>query len=130
MPDDPDFERVKQTSLADLVRFAAASDDFNPIHYDLSAAREAGLEGVILPGLLKAGWLSDLGVSAMSHEWDLVEFEVSYRGLDYVGEASSVGGLRTMETDAVTELRLWSRDDAGVQTTVGHARFLRAGNQS
>lgn len=128
--DKPDFERVKQTSLADLVRFAAASEDFNPIHYDLAAARAAGLNGVILPGLLKAGWLSEVGVRAMSEEWDLAEFEVTYRGLDYVGEVATVGGSRGVETDGVVELSLWARNEAGEQTTVGRARFRRAGGQS
>ena len=39
------------------MRYAAASGDWNPIHYDHDAARRAGLEGVIVHGLLMAAWV-------------------------------------------------------------------------
>lgn len=38
-----------------LVRYAGASGDFNPIHYNDTAAREAGLPGVIAHGMLTMG---------------------------------------------------------------------------
>lgn len=44
-------------SRADLARYAEASGDRNPIHLDHDAARAAGLEGVIVHGLLMAAWL-------------------------------------------------------------------------
>ncbi|MEE9297510.1 MAG: MaoC family dehydratase N-terminal domain-containing protein [Acidimicrobiia bacterium] len=44
-------------SRADLVRYAAASGDWNPIHWDHDSARDAGLDGVIVHGLLMAAWL-------------------------------------------------------------------------
>lgn len=47
-------------SRVDLMRYAAASGDWNPIHYDHDAARRAGLEGVIVHGLLMAAWLGDV----------------------------------------------------------------------
>lgn len=39
----------------DLVRYAGASGDFNPIHYNDAAAEEAGLPGVIAHGMLTMG---------------------------------------------------------------------------
>lgn len=38
-----------------LVRYAGASGDFNPIHYNDTVAREAGLPGVIAHGMLAMG---------------------------------------------------------------------------
>lgn len=38
-----------------LVRYAAASGDFNPIHYNDAAAAAAGLPGVIAHGMLTMG---------------------------------------------------------------------------
>lgn len=38
-----------------LVRYAGASGDFNPIHYNDVVAREAGLPGVIAHGMLTMG---------------------------------------------------------------------------
>jgi acyl dehydratase len=37
---------------ADLIRYAAASGDFNPIHWSERTAREAGLPGVVAHGML------------------------------------------------------------------------------
>ena len=37
---------------AELIRYAGASGDFNPIHWSDSAARQAGLPGVIAHGML------------------------------------------------------------------------------
>src|SRR5690625_7012014 len=38
-----------------LVRYAGASGDFNPIHYNDTAAQQAGLPGVIAHGMLTPG---------------------------------------------------------------------------
>ena len=38
-----------------LVRYAGASGDFNPIHYNDTAAQDAGLPGVIAHGMLTMG---------------------------------------------------------------------------
>ncbi|MCI2265528.1 MaoC family dehydratase [Sediminivirga luteola] len=56
-------------SRADLVRYAGASGDVNPIHWNERFAREVGLDGVIAHGMLTmgqavsvlTGWLGDPG---------------------------------------------------------------------
>lgn len=42
-------------SRADLIRYAAASGDHNPIHWNERFAEEVGLEGVIAHGMLTMG---------------------------------------------------------------------------
>lgn len=44
-------------SRADLVRYAGASRDWNPIHWDHAAAVAAGLPGVVVHGLLQSAWV-------------------------------------------------------------------------
>ena len=46
----------KSASRADLVRYAAAAADFNPVHWDHRRAVESGVGGVICHGLLLAAW--------------------------------------------------------------------------
>lgn len=43
-------------SRADLVRYAAATRDWNPIHWDHEVAVAAGVSGVVVHGLLQAAW--------------------------------------------------------------------------
>jgi len=46
----------RAASRADLVRYAAATRDWNPIHWDHDAAVAAGLPGVVAHGLLQGSW--------------------------------------------------------------------------
>ncbi len=48
---------AKSASREDLVKYAAASHDWNPIHWDHQSAIAAGLNGVIVHGLLSAAWI-------------------------------------------------------------------------
>ncbi|WP_394939644.1 MaoC family dehydratase [Psychromicrobium sp. YIM B11713] len=48
-------ERSIEVSRADLVRYAGASGDFNPIHWNERFAREVELPGVIAHGMFTMG---------------------------------------------------------------------------
>jgi acyl dehydratase len=43
-------------SRADLIRYAAATRDWNPVHWDHDAGVAAGFPGVVVHGLLQAAW--------------------------------------------------------------------------
>ena len=49
---------VEKISRTDLVRYAGASGDFNPIHHDEEFARAAGNPTVFGHGMLTAGFLA------------------------------------------------------------------------
>ncbi|PFG18906.1 MaoC/PaaZ C-terminal domain-containing protein [Serinibacter salmoneus] len=49
------FTRTVALSRDRLVRYAAASGDFNPIHYNDTVATSVGLPGVIAHGMLTMG---------------------------------------------------------------------------
>lgn len=55
--------RVGPISRTDIVRYAGASGDFNPIHHDETFARRAGYRSVFGHGLLTAGILSAYATS-------------------------------------------------------------------
>jgi acyl dehydratase len=71
-------ERVYRVTRADLVRYAGASGDFNPIHWNERVATSVGLPGVIAHGMFTmalAGravtdWTGDPGA--------LVEYQVRF----------------------------------------------------
>jgi acyl dehydratase len=46
---------VGPITLTDLVRYAGASGDFNPLHHDDAYAREAGYTGPFAMGMFSAG---------------------------------------------------------------------------
>ena len=61
--------RTVELSRASLVRYAGASGDFNPIHWNERFAQSVGLPGVIAHGMLTMGtavqlvsdWVGDPG---------------------------------------------------------------------
>lgn len=69
----------KSASRADLIRYAAATRDWNPIHWDRAAARRAGLPGVVCHGLLMASWAAQGAARISRHPAPLEELRVRFR---------------------------------------------------
>ena len=66
-------------SRADLVRYAAATRDWNPIHWDHDAAVGAGVSGVVVHGLLQASWAFVAAGRLRNGERPLREAKVRFR---------------------------------------------------
>ncbi len=58
-----DLPASRSASRHDLVRYAAATRDWNPIHWDHAAAVAAGLGGVVVHGLLQSAWLTQVAAA-------------------------------------------------------------------
>ena len=114
-------ELVKHPTTRQLVQYAGASGDFYEIHYDQEYARSVALPGVILHGLLKAGYLGQLVTDWLSDRGTLKTFEVSYRGLDVPGRPYRCRGKITRVDGNEVELEIWGEDPEGKQTTIGTA---------
>lgn len=82
----------KSASRADLVRYAAASGDFNPVHYDHDSARAAGLPGVVVHGLLMAAWMTQVAGATAARPDPLAEFKVRFRNPLLPGARAVVSG--------------------------------------
>jgi hypothetical protein len=120
---------TKQPTTRQLVQYAGASGDFYEIHYDRPFAERAGLPGVILHGLLKAGWLGELVQSWAGPNAFIRHIEASYRGIDepgrpyhLKGKIVSVQASAEPASGGIVELEVWGEDAAGHRTTLGSAR--------
>jgi acyl dehydratase len=114
-------ELVKHPTTRQLVQYAGAQGDFYEIHYDQAYAQNVGLPGVILHGLLKAGFLAQLVTDWLGDQGTLETFEVSYRGVDMPGHPYRCRGRVTRADRNDVELEVWGEDDSGKRTTVGTA---------
>lgn len=114
-------ELVKQPTTRQLVQYAGASGDFYEIHYDQDFARSTGLPGVILHGLLKAGFLAQLVTSWAGPGGRLKAFDVSYRGLDLPGRPCRCRGVVKAVEAGTATLEVWTEDPDGNRTTLGTA---------
>jgi hydroxyacyl-ACP dehydratase HTD2-like protein with hotdog domain len=114
-------ELIKHPTTRQLVQYAGASGDFYEIHYDQEFARSVALPGVILHGLLKAGYLGQLITDWLGDRGTLKTFDVSYRGLDVPGQPYRCRGRVTRVNGNEVELEIWGEDPGGKKTTVGTA---------
>jgi acyl dehydratase len=91
---------------ADLVRYAAASGDHNPIHQDDSVARAVGLPGVIAHGMYTMA-LAARAVTAWFPEAEVVSLGAKFTNpvvvpaeggvdVEVTGEATEDDGLTTV----------------------------------
>ena len=71
---------VKCPTTMQLVKFAGASGDYYPIHYDKDFAQANGLPGVIVHGWLTLSFLGQMITDWMGESGTLVKLGGSYRG--------------------------------------------------
>ena len=76
--DTPPDRVVGPVTLTDIVRFAGAGGDFNPLHHDVIAARASGFPDVIAMGQFQAALLAGLLGDWVGVE-NVVEFSVRFR---------------------------------------------------
>ena len=104
-----DLEPVaKSASRSDLVKYAAASADFNPLHWDHDAARAAGLDGVVVHGLLMHAWLAQYAASLTPNDAPVATIKTRFRNALRPAAAAQVSGaVREIAADGGTaELKL------------------------
>lgn len=81
-----------------LVRYAGASGDFNPIHTVVPFAEEAGLGGVIAHGMMIMGFIGQAIGQWFSID-DLAKFSVRFKAMTKPGERITVRGNVVEEKD-------------------------------
>ena len=112
----PEF-RFGPVSRTDLVRYAGASGDFNPLHHDETFARAAGLPGVMAHGMFSAGLLGSF-LLAWVGERPIRRYRVRFLSPVWPGDILHAGGeiVSFSGTMALLALRLWREDGADVVT--------------
>ena len=87
------FEPLNKEEIthSQLVRYAGASGDFNPIHTVVPFAESAGLGGVIAHGMMIMGFVGQ-AIGQWFPVKDLAKFTVRFKAMTRPGEKISVHG--------------------------------------
>ncbi len=103
--------RQKSASRSDLVRYAAATRDWNPIHWDHGAAVAAGLDGVVVHGLLQAAWALEAACRNSEANRPLAKARLRFRSplspgipVDVLSEESESGYSVVISDESTTYL--------------------------
>ena len=115
--DSPVIRQVGPITATDIVRFAGAGGDFNPLHHDEAAARAAGFDSIIAMGQFSAGLIAGL-----LSDWVGIEnvraLEVRFVAPVYVGDLVELSA-------EVTEVRR-SEADVSLTAIVGTKQVVTA----
>lgn len=116
---------VKQPTTRQLVMWAGASGDFNPIHYDKDFALSRGLPGVIVHGQLVGCFLGQLMTDWAGARGRLKKLSCSYKGMNYPGETITCGGKVSRkyveDGEHCIEWVVWAENPRGEKTVTGRA---------
>ena len=83
---------TRTPTIETLIRYAAAADDFAPLHFDHNYALTRGYDGVIVHGFLKAGYMATMVEDWAGPAAFVKHFRSEYRGPDYPGRPITCRG--------------------------------------
>ncbi|MYW69846.1 hypothetical protein GTY65_38200 [Streptomyces sp. SID8379] len=114
-------------TVTDIVRYAGASGDFNPLHHDDEAAKAAGFPGVFSIGMFQAALVGTFATDWLGAE-TVRRLTTRFKEQVWPGDTLTVTGAVTAVrpgADGITvEIDLTCTRDAGGVAISGRAEFL------
>jgi acyl dehydratase len=105
MISEPEPRTIGPIGVADFVRYAGASGDFNPLHYDPTQARAAGFESVFAQGMFTAGVLGSYAGDCLGPE-ALRALQVRFVSVVWPGDVLTCSATVVREYDEGDERRV------------------------
>lgn len=115
---------VKRPTTQQLVMWAGASGDYNPIHYDKDFARSRGLPGVVVHGQLSTAFICQMLSDWHGKNGSLKKLNVGYKGLGFPGDTLTCHGVVKDKSSAgenLVTLDVWVENQRGEKTVAGTA---------
>jgi len=108
-----------------LVKYAGASGDYNPIHTVHHYAEKAGLGGVIAHGMLSMAFAGEHVTKWIGEAGTLKRLKVRFAAMTRPGDVITLKGTVTGKQKAGSEnlvdCELWAEKEDGTKTIIGSA---------
>jgi acyl dehydratase len=115
----------EQITTIDLVKWAVATDDFNPVHFDKDYALEHGLPSVIVHGPLKCALLTRLIFEWAGEKGILRKLTCTHRAMSYPRETllcrGKVSKKYIEDGQNLVECEIWVENQDGAISASGRA---------
>ena len=115
----------KKPGVTQLVKYAAGSGDFNPLHHDYNFPQSKQLGSIIVHGRFKYASLGQLVSDWLGHAGRIEKLSCQYRGMDMPDQSVNCRGVvrRKYEEGGKkkAELEIWTENGEGKKTTPGEA---------
>ena len=119
------IEANYDVTMQAIVRYAGASGDFTPMHYDTEALKSAGYDTFFAMGMLAAGRLGGLLATTYGDE-QVRSLRTRFRARSEVGTTVTLRlhPSEVVDDDRCMHVRLEAVDNAGTVIVDGHARVM------
>ncbi|MCO1339754.1 acyl dehydratase [Kocuria polaris] len=104
-------ETTVTVNRADLVRYAGASGDFNPIHWNERFATEVGLPGVIAHGMFTMGSAVQLVTDWVGDPGAVVDYQTRFTKPVVVEDVAGVSPTDAPGTEISVAGKIGAKDD-------------------
>jgi acyl dehydratase len=116
---------TRTPTLTQLVKYAAGSGDFNPLHHDYAFPQSKQIGSIIVHGRFKYALLGELVATWLAHRGRIKTISCQYRGMDLPDQPITCRGVvtRTWEENGerLAHLQIWTENAEGKKTTPGEA---------
>lgn len=118
-------ELKKKPGVTQLVKYAAGSGDFNPLHHDYNFFQSKALGTIIVHGRFKYASLGELVSNWLGHMGRIKKISCQYRGMDFPDKEFTCKGTVTRKWEEggekLAEVSVWAENQEGQKTTPGQA---------
>ena len=127
LKDLPLGESLSEMELApverlDLIKYAGASGDFNPIHTIDAEAEKAGLPGIIAHGMWTMGNLAKLFTPYLS-EGFIQNYSIRFRGMVFIGDVITLKAAVSEKQQEYTKFTVQAVNQQGKDVLKGDVVF-------
>lgn len=116
-----EIEMAPVTRL-DLIKYAGASGDFNPIHTIDAEAEKAGLPGIIAHGMWTMGNLAKLFTPHLT-EGFLEHYAIRFKGMVFIGDVITLKAIVVERQDGQVKFTVQAVNGQGKDVLKGDAVF-------
>lgn len=118
-------ELKKKPGVTQLVKYAAGSGDFNPLHHDFNFFQSKAIGSIIVHGKFKYASLGEVVSNWLGHKGRIQKISCQYRGMDFPDKEFTCKGKvdRKWEENGqkLVELSVWTETEEGKVNTPGKA---------
>ncbi|MFD1864419.1 MaoC/PaaZ C-terminal domain-containing protein [Planococcus chinensis] len=116
-----EIEMAPVTRL-DLIKYAGASGDFNPIHTIDAEAERAGLPGIIAHGMWTMGNLAKLFTPHLT-EGFLQDYAIRFKGMVFIGDVITLKAVVADRQEGQVKFTVQAVNQQGKDVLKGDAVF-------
>lgn len=114
--------KMAPVTRLDLIKYAGASGDFNPIHTIDAEAERAGLPGIIAHGMWTMGNLAKLFTPYLT-EGFLQDYAIRFKGMVFIGDVITLKAVVADRQEGQVKFTVQAVNQQGKDVLKGDAVF-------